>query len=231
MEGNARSLLGFNAKFRIAVHASQLVIDVETEGNTDLPTLRNFAADIVRPLVDLISYRTGGGFEVEIISATNKETNEWAVFGTEIPVLAQARMQRDRERGVQRHESGAQQHEISAAHLQAITGDVYSQIVLANFRAAMRVPVETGFYCYRAIEAMMQSMKSGPNDTDEAAWEKLRETLKIERDIIDSVKQHADLPRHGKPSVITDEERARVFQATDKIIERYLDYLVQKTNP
>ena len=89
MEGHARSLLGCDAKFRIAVHASQLVIDVETDGNTSLPTLRNFAADTVRPLVDLISYRAGGGFEVQIISATNKETNEWAVFGPEIPILAQ----------------------------------------------------------------------------------------------------------------------------------------------
>ena len=146
---------------------------METEANTDLPTLCNFAADIVGPLVDLISYRTGCGFEIEIISATNKETTEWAVFGIEIPILAQARTQHGEEHGVKRHESGVQLHEISAAHLQAITGDVYAQIVLANFRAAMRVPVETGLYCYRAIEAMMLSMKSDPNDTDNAAWEKL----------------------------------------------------------
>ena len=118
---------------------------METEANTDLPTLCNFAADIVGPLVDLISYRTGCGFEIEIISATNKETTEWAVFGIEIPILAQARTQHGEEHGVKRHESGVQLHEISAAHLQAITGDVYAQIVLANFRAAMRVPVETGF--------------------------------------------------------------------------------------
>ena len=77
----------------------------------------------------------------------------------------------------------------------------------------------------------MQSMKSDPNDTDNAAWEKLRETLKIDRSIIDGVKQHADLPRHGKPSAITDEERAKLFQATDTIVERYLQYLVQKMSP
>ena len=227
MEGHARSSLGFEAKFRVAAHASQLVIDVETESNTDLQTLRNFASDIVRPLADLISYRTGGGFEIEIISATNKETNEWAVFGIEIPILAQARMQQERERGVKRREL----REISAADLQVITGNVYAQIVLANFRAATRIPVETGFYCYRAVEAMMQSMKSSPSDDDKTAWEKLRETLQIDRNVIDSVKQHADLPRHGKPSTITDEERVKVFQATDMIIERYLQYLVQMPRP
>jgi len=92
----------------------------------------------------------------------------------------------------------------------------------------MRIPVETGFYCYRAIEAMMQSMKSDPNDDDSRAWQKLREALKIDRNVIDSVKQHADVPRHGRPSAITDAERAQVFQATDMIVDRYLQHLVQK---
>jgi hypothetical protein len=55
------------------------------------PTLRNFVAQIARPVVDLISYQSGCGFEIEIIAATNQETNDSAVFGVNIPILAQAR--------------------------------------------------------------------------------------------------------------------------------------------
>jgi signal transduction histidine kinase len=95
-------------------------------------------------------------------------------------------MQQDRERGVQWHESGAQRHEISAAHLQAITGDVYGQIVLANFRAAMRVPVETGFYCYRAIEAMKDEAPSDLNEITLRAGFRARlvATLQAGEDIV-----------------------------------------------
>jgi hypothetical protein len=75
---------------------------------------------------------------------------------------------------------------------------------------------------------MMQSMKSDPSEADGVAWQRLRETLKIDRDAIDTVKQHADLPRHGRPSAITDEQRAEVFRVTDTIIDRYLQYVVQK---
>jgi hypothetical protein len=55
------------------------------------PTLRNFVVQIARPVVDVISYQSGCGFEIEIIAATNQETNDWAVFGVNIRILAQAR--------------------------------------------------------------------------------------------------------------------------------------------
>jgi hypothetical protein len=58
--------------------------------------------------------------------------------------------------------------------------------------------IGTGFHCYRAIDAMMQSMKDIENDKDEAAWTRLRDRLRVKRTPIDVVKAHADLPRHGK---------------------------------
>jgi hypothetical protein len=73
---------------------------------------------------------------------------------------------------------------------------------------------------------MMQSMKTSADGADAPAWQLLRERLRVDRSAIDAVKKHADYPRHGKLSGMTDAERAQVFELTDEIIERFIAYLV-----
>jgi len=69
---------------------------------------------------------------------------------------------------------------------------------------------------------MMQSMKAHPDDDDRPAWEALRSRLNLDRPVIDAIKVHADYPRHGKVSSISDADRAKVFRLTDQIVKRYL---------
>jgi hypothetical protein len=76
---------------------------------------------------------------------------------------------------------------------------------------AMRDAIGTGFHCYRAIEALMQSMKNDTTKTDKQAWVRLNEMLLLDRSAFEKIKAHADHPRHGKPSSITDPERAEYF--------------------
>jgi hypothetical protein len=42
---------------------------------------------------------------------------------------------------------------------------------------------------------------------------------------MDAIKAHADYPRHGKVSSISDHERGNVFRLTKEIVWRYLTYL------
>jgi len=100
-------------------------------------------------------------------------------------------------------------------------------MALADFREAMRLAIGTGFFCYRAIEAIMQSMKAADQDKDGVAWERFRTALRIDRSAIDEIKRNADLPRHGKPSAIGDAERAKVLTLTDEMIKRFLELLVR----
>ena len=71
-------------------------------------------------------------------------------------------------------------------------------------------------------------MKTDPKeDEGSASWPRFRKTLCVDRSAIDHVEQHADAPRHGKPSSIADADRAKVLVITDEIIMRYLKYLVR----
>jgi hypothetical protein len=99
-------------------------------------------------------------------------------------------------------------------------------LILQDFREAIQIARGTGFFCYRAIEAMMQSMKAADSENEGSlSWPRLREVLRIDRSAIDYVKEHADFPRHGRPSDVTDAQRAKIFTITDEIVRRYLQYL------
>ncbi len=218
LEGSGESPLGFSYAFRVAIRYSQIMADIEvTKGSPDLFTIRNEALHCVRMITDLIGYQLGCWFDVEIISAVSQETSDWRVFEKEIPVLASQRRAKATGTGA-----------IDGRLFHAIGTNAAAQITLADFREAMRMPVGTGFFCYRAIEAMMQSMKMQPEENEKkVSWPRLRGILRIDRSALDEIKQHADLPRHGMPSAITDAERAKVFQLTDEIIRRFLEYLVR----
>jgi hypothetical protein len=59
------------------------------------------------------------------------------VFGIEIPVLAARR-------------AGENVSALDGRFVDAVGRNPAAQLVLADFREAMRLPIGTGFYCYRA---------------------------------------------------------------------------------
>jgi hypothetical protein len=187
-----------------------------TAGDTDVHSLRNYLEADVRSIVDLVGYQRGLSFDVEIISAIADVSKSGLVFGTQIPALAQSR---------------SITNEISNDLIIAVTANPSAKAVLANFREAMRMPVETGFFCYRAIEAMMQTMKVAPDESDGAGWSRLHANLKVDAAYIKAIKAQADDPRHGKVSAISDAARAEVFKWTDPIISRFLEFLVRERVP
>src|SRR5262245_14134116 len=79
--------LGTKFQFRVVIHAGQILVDVVVEeGAADLPSLRNIAADCARMITDMVGFFEGRYFDIDIVSATSKTTDDWAVFGNEIPV-------------------------------------------------------------------------------------------------------------------------------------------------
>ena len=169
-------------------------------------------------MTDLVGYLNGFAYDVEVISAVCRHTGRRCVFGFTIPVLADRR-------------GGVLAREIDGALVTAIHEEVGARIALANFREAIRVPIDSCFFCYRAVEAMMQSIRVDDSEKDRLAWERFRSALRVEKSAIDYVKGHADTPRHGRPSAITDAERAIIFRLTDEMITRYLHFIVRGKVP
>ncbi|HEY3797115.1 MAG TPA: hypothetical protein VGL58_02095 [Caulobacteraceae bacterium] len=213
IDGTWASDLGFEYTFSLRVSDAHVVMNLSAPDGIDLFTLRNCALEQIGSLVALVGYERGLAFEIDILAANRVDADGTMFFGIGIPSL------------MERRQKGPE-FELSNDLVLAVMADVGAQIALKNFKLAIRVAVDSGFYCFRAIEAAMQSMKEHPSDQDAKGWTQLRGDLRVERGAIDFVKKHSDLPRHGKPSVIMDVDRGKVFRITDEIVGRYLKYLV-----
>jgi hypothetical protein len=209
----------FGLRYRMPVQIAdgQLVVPVITEeGRVDVHALRNLVELNVRIATDLIGYLMGGSFDIDMISASSDEGAS-VIFGVKLPVLEQARKSRF--------------SSVEADLFNVFLDNIPARLMLADFREAIRNPVGTGFFCFRAVEAMMQSMKADPDDKDGPAWEKLRDWLQIDRSFIDEIQKYSNYPRHGKITSINDADRATVFHLTDQIVRRYMEFLRRGKTP
>ncbi|MCA6112896.1 hypothetical protein [Bradyrhizobium cenepequi] len=210
---------GVEADFSTFVHVGQVVVTLKiTKGSADLASLRNIALDCAYQVSDVVGYISGCVFDVDIISACCPDTGESHVFGVQIPALAMRKNPHRRP-------------EIDSDLFLTVSASIPAQMVLRDLQLAMRDAIGTGFYCYRAVEAMMQSMKNDTIKTDKQAWERLNESLLLDRSASEKIKRHADHPRDGKPSSMSDQERGEVFQLADEIVYRFLEYLRRDVGP
>jgi hypothetical protein len=210
---------GLAYEAHVGIADGQFVADVTvTQGDVDIHTLRNLIGQNIRSTTDLIGYQNGFAYDVEVISAVSIDTGDRCIFGVTIPVLSERR-------------GGVFATAIDAALLLAVGQERGAQIALANFREAIKVAVDSGFFCFRGIEAMMQSMRASDSEKDSVVWDRFRTALVVERAAVDYVQARADTPRHGRPSAITDAERTTALRLTDEMIRRYLEYLVRAKTP
>jgi hypothetical protein len=203
----ASSSLGL--EFSVEGHAfqSKVVARVIQNSPADIFTLRNSVTSALQMHADLLGFRMGTGLEV-YIDAAQSDDGQWHIFEGYIPAL--------RNNGT---------FDFPPEHLDAIGKAPAAHAALADFRSAIRVPLQTGFFCYRAIESMMQSVKID-GEKDAVSWDRLRTDLNVSRAAIDRIKAHADWARHGGLGELTDADRVMLLTTARSAIGRYLDYLV-----
>lgn len=195
------------------IHNSIVLATVEQRSEVDVLTLRNAVVQDIQSFVDVACVRVGASLLVEVISA-RASNGDWQIFDSFIPALATP--------GV---------HEFSAELLRAAAADTQVQIALADFREAMRVPVQTGFFCYRAVEAIMQSFRTPPARQKPLAWSSLRQALNVAETATRRLEENAGWARHGEAGALTDADRLDLLSTTQKILLRYLDFVVEERRP
>lgn len=175
-------------------------------------TLKNYVEDAIRVALDGLGYTLGCGYDLEVTSMIDSLGNRPVVFGVGIPAVEKTAA-----------EAGVKFEHIMDVFKDAAGG--YLQHCLADLREAIRVPKDTGFFCYRAIESLRQFFvhEKGAKD-DKASWEMLRAELDVNRADIDTIKRFADPARHGHSAEITDDQRANVFSLTWGIVNKFIKY-------
>ncbi len=180
----------------------------------DIDTLRNNVRTVVQDMLDMVGYIKGFGYELEIIRIINLEKGINYVYGVNIPVLEKRGAEKDLNKEIEKM-------------LTYITRckeyGVFIRMCLRDLNYAMRIPEDTGFHCYRAIEALRNfCAKKYCIEKEYDQWRKLTEISGYGKEKMEFMREFAFPSRHGELKPITNEERARIFTDTWDIVDSFL---------
>ena len=205
-----------NYSVQISIALSQVSAVVNSENEIqDTATLKNEVEQNVRFLADLIGFTKAYGYDAEITSMVNP-SGKLQVFAVGFGSLTEA----VGERPLRLEEL-----------INVANKSPKFKIAIADLREAIRMPRDTGFFAYRAIETIRQEFynpEDKEDERDKKSWERLRESLKIERRDIDYIKKYSDPQRHGAAKGMSWEERLDVMKRAWKIVDEFTVYSADK---
>lgn len=210
--------LGIIAKFQdsaiqldlvININDSKIQVDLEINRDViDVGTLNNTVCDVLRSLVAPYCYLRGIGLDVEITYCTKPDGSKEEFI---LPIQEIIDMESEYKGNPQ-----------ELFNIMSMNDQLRE--ALENIRLALRATKDLGFFCYRAIEAIMQDFKRGKGD-EKKAWRLLQSSLNVEEGYIMGLKKYSDGPRHGKVLGFTSTEAASIITMVKRIIDRYIIYL------
>lgn len=188
----------------------------------DIFTLRNFVHDFLSGHLSVLGFTHGHAYEVELTRVLTPDKSIDYVFGIEMPCIAQ---QQERRHSALSPEALGMLTMASHGH--------YLRRFFTDFTLAMKHAIDTGFYCYRALEALRQHCAAAGGlaanrDNKIAQWELFRTVTQTCREEMVPITSAAEVVRHGGVEHITDEQRQRLLVGTWTIAERYLRHAIQQ---
>jgi len=193
--------------FRLAY--SQLSIIVKTANDVvELGAFRNEVFATVRPFVDLVGYFMGQVVAFDIPSVTFVEQDQLIVFLEAVPGIHD--QPQDRPLSVQTMFPVVMQY----PHIGR---------ALADLRGAVEMFNDTPFYTYRVVEDVMQFFVA--DDDRPAAWQRLRDSLRIDRTFLQPLESASKFSRHGQLRVLTGAERIDLMKRAWQVVDRFAVFL------
>lgn len=191
---------------RISLSIVKCVVQIlaQVDASVQLHELKYQVQNICQSFLDLLCFAKGLSHEIEIMSVLTPE-NEHFVYEIKNKTIYDLAHER-----------------IELGTLMSLMQDSFLRHALADLRQAVRNPIDTAFFSYRAIESLMQ--RFNPDETSKKSWTEFRSKLNIDRKLIDGIKTFADPSRHGCHQVIDIGTRSQILQDTWLIIERYIHY-------
>lgn len=209
----------FEVGLKLSIAKSQILAQIGSEKEIqDYETLRNVVVDVIRLHTDIDGYIKGHGYDVEITSLVGEDNVPHIVYGIGIAELEKdlgKRPIKDIDDIVSKF--GRPEYN-------------FLRMALLDLQLSIKYPKDTGVFCYRAIESVMQYFNDGPNTSEsrKEAWRQLESKLNVSESWIDFVRNFALNPRHGLPQSITGNERVSIMKHTWEIIDRFIVYLENK---
>jgi len=191
-------------RFSIECKVSQILVIWEDPNVTDLDSAQIAATNLAQTYISAVGFAVGANYAVEIL-LVRREDGQLQRKDTKNPAL----------------DFGEASKTVLPECMSLAGSDPHFRFALIDYCKAIMNPIETGFHCFRAIEAIKCAFD--PKD-----WNKMHAALGTTRAQIDSiVKVNADPIRHGNWSEIpitTKAERDGALLLTRDILYKHLKY-------
>lgn len=203
-------------KITISISHSQVSVHVEgVEDSIDIFSLKQTIENLVRGTVDLIGYKNGCSYDLEITQATDEKGHQ-EVFGVQF--------------FDETPEDGRKLPYIDLLYM--TLKDTYFRNAIEDLRKAGRYPFDTPFHAYRAVEDVRQFFVNTFRITDKGkSWIRMKGDLRIGDEWITPLKNAADPGRHGEAKSITTEQRRDYLKRAFRVIDRFCEFLKQDSKP
>lgn len=199
---------------KVSIVLNQVAVWLESDYEWDIFDLRNVVKSLVQGDLDKIGYLKGHVYDFQITRVLNQSRSIDHVFGIDIPCLGERTKpdnlisELDKLRNKSMGPNGV------------LLNRCFNDLV-----SAMRHADDTGFYCYRAIESLLNhcAADNGQSSSGKSTqWEKFREVASCDQNTLLTIKKAADPLRHGGIVGITSEERAALLTKTWDVVDGYL---------
>jgi hypothetical protein len=173
---------------------------------SDIGTFRNQIATVCKSIYDAATFLQGEAVGVEITSLIEVDTGRFWTFADSVPELAQSADKRPLP---------------TEAFVKLAILNVRLRSALGDLKEAITSPNDTGFYCYRAIETLMQDFKRTGETDSKKAWLRFREALRITQEWIKPLTDSSVSNRHGELKAVSGKERVFLMQLSWEITYRF----------
>lgn len=208
------------ADVAVSIYCNEVTIYYNTTDEVNIYDLRNICLNLVNGIIAAVGYYSGIGWSLEITQVLNRKLNINYVYGADIPCLSK------------RNDLGEFNEfwqKISSAPSKE---RVFIDRCFSDLKLAITHPLDTPFYCYRAIESLRHlcAIRYGLfKESDQ--WRKLSELSGKTWDDTKHIKDFANDARHGNHKNFTGNQRESFFTVTWDLVDGFLDSLMNEEQP
>lgn len=197
---------------KIAVKDNVINITLESQFQYDpeeLGVLKNSLLYLVKGFLDSFGYCYHMAFNIDIQGVIQPDK-------TLLPLL-----------GVPSKTETQEQHNLNGkAILQLLHKSSSLNRALVDYRNALMIPEDAGFFLYRTTEDIRRHFEKRYKLNEKQAWIKMNEELSLDPNYIKSkIKPFADESRHGELVSLTQNVGIELFLKTRKVIDRFILYI------
>jgi len=200
-----------NLKIKIDNNTVEAIIETESNFDEDLETLKNTLEYLVGGIINTANYFYGYAVDVVLESGGNI-SKEIYTFPPRIRFLKES----DRSLPI-----------LDLLSFVMKTPALHRAI--NDLKSAIKNPMDVGFYCFRAIEAIRQNfLEDNEEDTDKAkkkSWEQMNEKLKINKTYYSKINDNANITRHGKVTSVAGSDMEEILIKAWTVVDRFIMHL------